>query len=268
MPQNVLITGASSGFGEALVNAFADAGATVTATMRNLDKAPSSYAEREGVLVQYLDVTDEESVSAAVAAAEAAFGPIDVLVNAAGYTQVGSAEELTLDEIRKLFDANFFGLVSTMKAVLPGMRQRGRGHIINFSSLAGVVGLPIVSAYSATKWAVEGYTEALSRDLAHLGVTFTIVEPGMFATNLGASASRPANPIDAYYSPDAAINRPWYDPAVGDLAKAAEAIVSVSGTENPPLRLYVGHALDDARRYATDRLDEWDRWRHLTDTTL
>lgn len=268
MSHHVLITGASSGFGEALVEAFAAAGWNVTATMRNLTKLPDHFPSLPNVQVALLDVTDDASIGEAVAASRERFGEIDVLVNAAGYTQVGTLEELSMEEIRRVFEANFFGLLAVTKAVLPQMRERGSGHVINFSSLAGIVGLPVVSSYTASKWAVEGMSEALARDVAHLGISVTIVEPGLFATGLGASAGRPASPIDAYYAPDAAINRSWYDGTLGSVAAAAEAIVSVAGTERPPLRLYVGHGLDDARRNVAQRLEEWGTWESLTRSTL
>lgn len=268
MPKTVLITGSSSGFGEALVDAFAAAGWNVTATARNLSKFPAHFAHLPNVLVQRLDVTDERSVRESLAASKDRFGGLDVLINAAGYTQVGSLEELSIDDIRKVFEANFFGLLTVTKDVLPGFREQGSGHIINFSSLAGAVGLPIVSSYSASKWAVEGYSEALSRETAHLGVKVTIIQPGLFATGLAESAGRPNHPIDAYWSPESAAGRPWYNQTLGNLKAAAQAIVSIAGSREAPLRLYVGHGLEDARHYTQERLDEWDRWEKLTETTL
>lgn len=268
MPQTVLVTGASPGFGAAIVQAFAADGWNVVATMRDLAKAPKEFDSLPTVLVEHLDVTDEASIQRCVASATSRFGEIDTLVNAAGYTQVGSLEELSLDEIRALFETNFFGTLAVTKAVLPRMRERGQGHIINFSSLAGLTGLPLVSSYSATKWAVEGMSEGLARDLAHLGVHVSIIEPGLFDTELGASAKRPSRTIDAYYGDGSAAETTWYDQRSGSLPAAAEAIVTVANDTNPPLRLYVGHGLDDVRRYTTERLQQWADTEALTRTTL
>lgn len=268
MPKTVLIAGSSSGFGEALVDAFAAAGWNVTATARNLSKFPAHFEQMPNVLVQRLDVTDERSIRQALAASRDRFGGLDALINAAGYIQLGTLEELSIDDIRNLFETNFFGLLTVTKEVLPGFREQGFGHIVNFSSLAGVVGLPLVSSYSASKWAVEGFSEALARETAHLGVQVTIVEPGPFATGLGGSARRPVQQIDAYWDADSAAGRAWFDPTLGNLTASAQAIVSITGNPDAPVRLYVGHTLNDARRYAQERLDEWDRWEKITEATL
>ena len=266
MPRHVLVTGASSGFGAALVRAYADRGWTITATMRDLGKKPAEFDSLDGVSVVSLDVTDETSIATAVEEAEAENGPIDVLLNVAGYVVQGAVEEVPLAGWRAQFETNVVGLVAVTQAVLPGMRERRGGHIVNFSSGGGVIGVPRLAAYSASKFAVEGLTEALSREVKHLGIRVTMIEPGVFETELGSSASQPKNPIDAY---DATAEHmaDLYDWTPGDLDAAARAIVTISEVDDAPVRLYVGHGLDSVRRHYDERLAEWARYEELTNTT-
>lgn len=266
MPAHVLVTGASSGFGSALVDAYVDAGWNVTATMRNLAKQPERFDAMDAVTVAELDVTDEASVRDAVVTAEAVHGPIDALLNVAGFTVQGALEEVTLDDVRSQLETNVIGVVATTQAVLPGMRARQKGHVVNFSSGGGIIGVPRLAAYSASKFAVEGLTEALAREVAPLGITVTIVEPGVFETALAESARSPENPIGDYDAAAAALPD-LYDWTPGDLPSAARAIVSVTGSEKAPLRLYVGAGLDSVRRHYAERLAEWDRFEQLTDST-
>lgn len=147
------------------------------------------------------------------------------------------------------------------------MREHGRGHIITFSSGAGVIGIPRMEAYVASKFAVEGMSEALSRSVAHLGIQVTTIEPGVFETDLGTSVATPRNPIGAYDAADAQLPD-MYDWTPGNLEEAAKAIVSVTGSEDAPLRLVVGHGLDDVRRFQRDRLAEWDRTESITRRSL
>lgn len=266
MTQHVLITGASSGFGAALVGAFAQRGWRITATMRSLAKKPSEFDSLEGVSVVALDVTDEASIARAVEEAEAKNGPIDALLNVAGYVVQGAVEEVSLADWRSQFETNVVGLVAVTQAVLPGMRERGRGRIINFSSGGGVIGVPRLAAYSASKSAVECLSEALTREVKHLGIQVTMVESGVFETELGSSAAAPRTPIDDY---DAAAEQlpELYDWTPGDLEAAARAIVTITEAEDAPMRFYVGHGLDSVRRHYQERLDEWARWDELTNTT-
>ncbi|MBC2644203.1 MULTISPECIES: SDR family oxidoreductase [unclassified Rhodococcus (in: high G+C Gram-positive bacteria)] len=267
MARTVLITGASSGFGAALVTAFADAGWHVAATMRNPAKMPASLHALPNVRTQCLDVTDETSIRDAVAAVESCFGPVDVLLNVAGNVVQGTLEELSIDQVRAQLETNVVGVAAVTKALLPGMRQRRSGHIINFSSGGGLVGVPRLDAYVASKFAVEGLSEALSRDVSHLGLQVTIVEPGVFHTDLGDSAVQPAHPIEAY-APAADQLPGLYDWTPGNLEGAARAIASIAARPGAPLRLYVGHGLDDVRRHYHERLDGWAASEHLTRGTL
>ncbi|WP_025778262.1 SDR family NAD(P)-dependent oxidoreductase [Brevibacterium sp. VCM10] len=267
MAQTVLITGCRSGFGTALALAFADAGWNVAATMREPNRAPADLSDRDDIAVLRLDVTDTDSIAEAVAATQERFGPLDAVVNAAGFVVQGTLEELALDDLRSQFETNVIGTAALVQAVLPGMRERRHGHILTFSSGAGLVGMPRIEAYAASKFAVEGMSESLQRSVDHLGVKVTIVEPGVFSTELGNSVVTPKNPV-ADYDPSAAQAADLYDWTPGDLAGAARAIASVAGESDAPLRLYVGHGLDDVRRHYRNRLDEWQSREDLTSTTL
>ena len=267
MAKTVLITGAASGFGENLVSKFAQKGWNVTATMRDVAKAPASFGSLPTVQVVRLDVRDEASIGDALAASEAHFGPLGVVVNTAAKVLAGTLEEHTIDQMRDEFETNVFGTLSLTKAVLPGMRARGSGHIINFSSAAGLMGMPRTPAYVASKFAIEGYSEALSFDLAHLGVKVTIVEPGVFETALGSKAEAPAQTIEAYASA-ARLRDGMFDFTPGNLDRANEAIVAIAGSPDAPLRLYVGHGLDSVRKRYKERLDAWTQQEAVTRTTL
>jgi short-subunit dehydrogenase len=235
--------------------------------MRDVRKAPADFAELENVSVDSLDVRDETSIYGAVARSEDRSGAVDVLINVAAYPLTGSLEETSIDQIRDQFETNLFGLLAVTKAVLPGMRRRGVGHVVNFSSAAGLVPMPSVAAYTSSKFAVEGYSEALAGDLAHLGVRVTIVEPGAFSTKLGDNGTAPLHAIDAYASSRDVLPT-IFDFTPGDLEAASEAVVSISGRLDAPLRLYVGHGLDSVRRHYQRQLDGWTAYEHITATTL
>ncbi|MFT3767610.1 MAG: SDR family oxidoreductase [Minicystis sp.] len=200
MKSTVLITGASSGFGRVTAHHFAREGWNVIATMRSPDAA-GDLAGLPGVLVTRLDVTDPASVEAAVAEGTARFGGIDVVVNNAGFGLFGVFEGTARERVREQFDVNVFGVMEVVRAVLPGMRARRRGVIINVSSGAGVFALPMISLYNASKFALEGFSEALSYELASQGITVKIVEPGGvletdFGRRSGEEAARTAPPAD------------------------------------------------------------------------
>lgn len=182
MSQTVLITGASSGIGKVTAELFAERGWNVVATMRN----PSDGAElaaKTDVLVTHLDLLDSDSIRSAVKAADERFGDIDVLVNNAGYGAYGPLEATPIDVVRRQFDVNVFGLIETIQAVLPGMRARRGGTIVNVSSVGGRVTYPFGTLYHGSKWAVEGLSEALHYELSPLGVRIKIIEPGGVRTD-------------------------------------------------------------------------------------
>ena len=182
MSQTIFITGASSGIGKATAERFAERGWNVVATMRNPDDG-ADLAGRADTVVTHLDLLDPDSIGAAIAAAEDRFDGIDVLVNNAGYGAYGPLEATSMDVIRRQFDVNVFGLIETIQAVLPGMRTRRQGTIVNVSSVGGRAAYPFGTPYHGSKWAVEGLSEALHYELSALGIRVKIIEPGGVRTD-------------------------------------------------------------------------------------
>lgn len=202
MPKTVLITGASSGIGRAAALHFADLGWQVAATMRDPDRADAAL-RRDGIRVLRINVTDPVSIRAGVQAAIDAFGAVDVLVNNAGYGLMGPFEAMTREQAARQFDTNVFGLMEVTRAILPHFRERRAGVIVNLSSVVGRLGIPLGALYNASKWAVEGFSEALRFELEPLGIRVKIIEPGPIRTDFfGRSmdiARDPDLPIyDAY----------------------------------------------------------------------
>lgn len=256
-----LITGVSSGFGRAFAEAALAAGHTVLGTVRTeaarieFDRLHESRAH--GVV---LDVTDLAAVAPTVDKAIEQYGPIDVLVNNAGYGHEGTMEESSLDDLLRQFDVNVFGAVAMMKAVLPGMRRRRAGHIINITSMAGHIGLPGITYYSGSKFALEGISQALAAEVRGFGIKVTAVAPGSFRTDwAGRSMVRAERSIDDY---DAVFNRlregrlARNGKQAGDPAKAAAVLLSLVESENPPTHLLLGNDAFDlvtAKRAALDK---------------
>jgi len=238
------ITGCSTGFGrEMAVQALARGFRTVV-TARRPDEV-LGIADRGESLVLELDVTRQEQVDAAVAAAQRTFGGIDVLVNNAGIGYFGAVEESDEQAVRRMFEVNFFGVSRMIRAALPGMRRRRTGVIVNFSSLAGLVSFPSVGYYSATKFAVEGLSEALAQEVAPLGIKVMVVEPSGFRTDwAGRSAEETKAPIDAYAGTADAWRlraRENSGRQPGDPARAARAVLQVVGSAHIPPHLLLGN---------------------------
>ncbi|MHB1305424.1 MAG: oxidoreductase [Acidiphilium sp.] len=263
------ITGCSTGFGRELATILLARGDNVVATARrkaSLDDLPQGKGE---LLALELDVDKPDQVKTTVKAAEEKFGGIDVLVNNAGYGYLAAIEEGEDDAVRAMFETNVFGLIETTKAVLPGMRKRRRGHVVNISSIGGLVGFGATGYYHATKFAVEGLSESLAIEVAALGIKVTIVEPGPFRTNwAGASIKQSATRIDDY-EPTAGkrrgetASRSGNQP--GDPRRAAEAIVAAVEAAEPPLHLVLGKpALELARKKVASLTADFDRWEALT----
>ncbi|MGA8939234.1 MAG: oxidoreductase [Acidobacteriaceae bacterium] len=240
-----LVTGASAGFGRELVEYLLAHGARVVATARKVEALKELEAKYpESALVAAMDVTDQAQVEAVVAAAVERFGALDVLVNNAGFGMVGAVEESAETEFRPMFETNVFGLIGVTQAVLPQMRSQGSGHIVNLSSIGGLVATPGFGMYNATKFAVEGLSEALAQEVAPLGIAVMIVEPGPFRTKfLGRAGGETARRI-ADYDKTAGKMRAYFTEQdgkqPGDPQKAAEAIVRAVDAEHPPLRLLLG----------------------------
>jgi NAD(P)-dependent dehydrogenase (short-subunit alcohol dehydrogenase family) len=244
-----LITGANSGFGRAITEAAVAAGDVVAATARNVSALDDMVAAHPGqVEALPLDVTDTGAIEALVADVTGRHGQIDILVNNAGRTHVGAAEETTDAELRSLFDVHVFGPAALIRAVLPHMRERGSGAIVQLSSMGGQMSFAGFSAYSATKFALEGMSEALADEVRPLGIRVLIVEPGSFRTSLWgrASASEPIADYAATVGPTRHMVETGDGTQPGDPAKAAAAILTALDSEQPPLRLPLGDDAVDA----------------------
>ncbi len=268
-----LITGVSSGLGKAFAEAALAAGHRVIGTLRK-PEAAAAFAtlapDRAHPLL--LDVTAFRSIPAAVDEAAQAMGPIDVLVNNAGYGHEGIMEESSIEEMQKQFNANVFGAVAMMKAVLPGMRERRSGHIINVTSMGGFITMPGIAYYCGSKFALEGISEALSKEVKHLGVRVTALAPGQFRTEwAGRSMVRAPRSIpdyDAVMDPIRAARQAKSGKQPGDPAKAAQVLLKLVASENPSVRLYLG---DDAIKLVEEKIEfmkaEMAAWESVSRST-
>jgi NAD(P)-dependent dehydrogenase (short-subunit alcohol dehydrogenase family) len=265
------ITGAGRGMGIDIARAALAAGHAVVATGRDADRVRAAIGEHDDLLAVALDITDENAAAAAAQAAVRRFGRIDVLVNNAGNFYAGFFEEISPEQFRKQMETNFFGPLNVTRAILPVMRKQRSGHVITLSSTAGLVGVDFCAAYSASKFALEGWMESLRLDVAPYGIRTTIVEPGFFRTELlveGASAIWPELSIDDYADRTTATIAGWKSmngKQGGDPAKLAAALVTVAGLEQPPLRWLAGaDAVATAEQKARDLLAQADAHRELS----
>ncbi|MDP9992803.1 NAD(P)-dependent dehydrogenase (short-subunit alcohol dehydrogenase family) [Variovorax boronicumulans] len=239
------ITGVSSGFGRAIASAALQAGHRVVGTVRNEQAAAEFQTQFQGdAHVKLLDVTQFDAVAPLAAAVEAELGPVDVVINNAGYGHEGILEESSLDEMRRQFDVNVFGAVAVMKAFLPFMRQRRRGHIVNITSMGGYITMPGISYYCGSKFALEGISETLAKEVKSLGIAVTAVAPGSFRTDwAGRSMVRSACSIGDYDSLFDPIRQSRIDKSgkqLGDPRKAAAAILALVDMQEPPEHLLIG----------------------------
>lgn len=267
------ITGVSSGLGRAFAEAALDAGHRVAGTVRRAEDAASFTAlapDRAHAVI--LDVTDYAAIPAAVEEAESALGPIDVLVNNAGYGHEGVLEESSIAELERQFAANVYGPVALMQAVLPGMRARRSGHIVNVTSMGGFITMPGISFYCGSKFALEGISEALGKEVAALGIHVTALAPGQFRTDwAGRSMQRTPRAIadyDAVMDPLRAARKEKSGNQPNDPAKAAAALLKLVASDNPPARLLLG---EDALALVEQKLDavreEIAAWEDVTRST-
>ena len=245
------ITGCSTGFGRELARLVLDRGWRAAVTAREKERV-ADFADLYGdrALPLSLDVIDDDEIDAGVALAMKRFGRIDVLVNNAGYGYLSSAEEGQPEEIRAQFEANVFGLFAMTRAVLPIMREQKRGHVINIASVAGFCGFPGSGYYAASKHAVEGFSDSLSREMAPLGVKVTCVEPGPFRTDwAGRSMTQTKSTIPAYAETVAARMAQTSEKSgtqAGDPVRAAKAMIALTEEATPPLHLVLGEWGHDA----------------------
>lgn len=259
-----LITGTSTGFGRAIAEAALEHGDRVVATARATTAISDLVARApDRVRAVALDVTDPAAVRGTVAVAVEAFGRIDVVVNNAGYGSRGALEELSDRQLRVQFETNVFGALDLTRAVLPVLRAQRSGHIVQISSVGGVVAALGGAAYAGTKFALEGLSEGLAAEVAHLGIRVTLVEPGPFRTDFAGRSAQHGTPIDDYAPVlDAARQQfhAMHGTQPGDPARAAEVIVALVGLADPPLRLPLGAAaFDRIRTQLTARLNELDQ---------
>jgi NAD(P)-dependent dehydrogenase (short-subunit alcohol dehydrogenase family) len=265
MTKTWFITGASRGFGRIWTEAALKRGDRVAATARN-PQALAALRESAGdrLLPLSLDVTDRAAVVAAVDRAHEHFGTLDIVVNNAGYGLFGAAEDITEEQARAQLDTNVLGTLWVTQAALPHLRAAGAGHIINVSSIAGIVAWPLLSVYHASKFAVEGLSEALAQEVAAFGIKVTMVEPGAYATDWSGSSSIRATPSAPYQDLTDQIAAISAATPQADPAATARAILELVDTAEPPLRLFLGQApLSMAEATYAGRLAEWQKWNHL-----
>jgi NAD(P)-dependent dehydrogenase (short-subunit alcohol dehydrogenase family) len=271
--QTFFITGVSSGFGQALSREALSAGHRVIGTVRNEEARRAFEAlHDENAHAVLLDVTDIEAIPGAVAEVESRFGPVDVLVNNAGYGHEGVFEESPLDEMRRQFETNVFGAVAVTQAFVPRFRERRRGHIVNITSMGGFITMPGIAYYCGSKFALEGISEVLGKELRPLGVYVTAVAPGGFRTDwAGRSMQRSPRSIadyDATFDPIRQARRERSGKQIGDPVKAARAILTLVSLPEPPAHLLLG---SDALSLVRDKLAamaaDIDTWESLTRST-
>jgi NAD(P)-dependent dehydrogenase (short-subunit alcohol dehydrogenase family) len=264
------ITGCSTGFGRELSKLVLALGHKAVVTARNPNDVQDIVTEFPGAAIAVkLDVTKSAEVKAAVQSAVQKFGRIDVLVNNAGIGYFGAIEESEEEEVRKMFEINFFGLAQVTKEVLPVMRKQRSGHIVNISSIGGLVAFPAVGFYNATKFAVTGYSEALAKETAHLGIKVTVVAPSGFRTDWAGRSAKNSKIVIDDYAPTAHVNkdtiRGYSGNQPGDPVRAAKAIVKAVDSENPPLRLLLGAgALKGGRNKIAELQKDFDTWEETT----
>jgi len=273
MTKTLLVTGVSTGFGRALSEAALAKGYRVVGTVRSADAKAAFEALKPGqAFGRVLDVTNFASIAPMVAEIENSVGPIDVLVNNAGYGFEGILEESTLDEVKHQFDVNVFGAVAMMQAVLPFMRKRRAGRILNITSMGGYITFPGIGVYNGSKFALEGISESLAKEVKGLGIFVTAVAPGGFRTDwAGRSMIRKERSIadyDAVFEPIRKRRQDMSGKQTGDPRKAAAAMLTLIEAENPPMHLLLG---SDALKLVREKLDflksEFDAWEKLTLST-
>jgi NAD(P)-dependent dehydrogenase (short-subunit alcohol dehydrogenase family) len=256
------ITGASKGFGHEWADAALERGDRVAATARDpktLDDLVGTYGD--AVLPLRLDVTDRTAAFEAVRAAAGHFGALDIVVNNAGYGHFGMVEELTEDDIRSQLETNFFGALWVTQAALPILRAQGSGHIIQVSSIGGISAFPGIGAYHASKWALEGMSQALAQEVAGFGIHVTLIEPGGFSTDWAGPSAVHSQANPAYAGVHEASNRRPTTVKRGDPVATRAAILKVVDAETPPLRTFFGAApLAIATADYESRLATWREW--------
>lgn len=265
-----LITGCSTGLGRALAERVLEHGHRAVVTARDVAQITDIVdAYLDSAIACALDVNDERQVDSVLKLAEQRFGEIDVLVNNAGYGYLAAVEEGDDQDIREMFETNFFSLVRLIRKVLPGMRARSRGHIVNVSSVGGLVGAASSGYYNGTKFALEGLSEALAQEVKPLGIRVTVIEPGPFRTDwAGRSLKVARHPLAAYAETAGARRKQisgYSGKQAGDPVRAADAIIKVVESDNPPHNLVLGrNGLERVRAKFSALMQSIDDWEDLT----
>ncbi len=269
MKKTWLITGASRGFGRIWAEAALQRGDQVAVTARNLaDVVDFRDRFRDAALPLALDVTNAEQVQQVIQAAHAHFGRLDVLVNNAGTNLFAATEEATDEQILGLFDANYLGMVRVVRAALPLLRKQGHGHILGVSSGLGIVTLPLVGFYCATKWAVEALHESLAQEVKAFGIKVTLVEPGAYATEFGKTG-QVADALEPYAEMRTEFLTQLAVFERGDPQATTDAILKLVDTDDPPLRLGLGNTiLPRARAAYAERLATWEAWEDVMNAAM
>ena len=264
-----IITGASRGFGRVWADAALKRGDKVAATARTLASI-ADLKEKYGanVLTLALDVTKPEQVKTAVAQAYAHFGRLDIVLNNAGYSLVGTIEEASADDVRALYDTNIFGALSVIQAALPLLRKQGGGHILGTSSGLGHVTMPVIGYYCSSKWAFEAIHESLAAEVKPFGIKVTIIEPGAYATEFGSQSSlKFAEGLDIYADFKTHFFETLKNMERGDPNATPEAIFKIVDGEDPPLRFFLGsHNLPWVRAAYAERLATWEAWEPVSNS--
>jgi NAD(P)-dependent dehydrogenase (short-subunit alcohol dehydrogenase family) len=261
-PKTWFITGTSRGLGRVWARAALGRGDRVAATARDTDTLGDLVdAFGDAVLPLTLDVTDRDGVFAAVTAAHARFGCLDVIVNNAGYGLFGAVEETTEAQARAQLEANLFGKLWVTQAALPYLRAQGSGHILQVSSMGGLIAFPTLGIYHASKWALEGLSESLAQEVASFGIKVTLIEPGGYATDWGGSSAVHSAPLPVYDAVRAQVEQFVNHYPFGDPQATGEAILAVVDADDPPLRVILGAPPLPMIRDAYDqRLATWEAW--------
>lgn len=266
MPKTWFITGSSRGFGRTWAEAALRRGDRVAATARDpasLDDLVDTYGE--AVLALGLDVTDRHAAFAAVDRAHRHFGRLDVVVNNAGYGLFGALEETTEEQARAQLETNVFGALWVTQAALPHLRAQGGGHIVQTSSMGGVVTLPNLALYHASKWALEGFTESMAQEVAEFGIRVTLVEPGGYATDWSRGSAVRTDPLPAYDGMRERTAKVWDSIPAADPRATGAAILRLVDAENPPLRVIFGtQPLGIVKEQYARRLATWEQWSDLS----
>jgi NAD(P)-dependent dehydrogenase (short-subunit alcohol dehydrogenase family) len=261
------ITGTSRGFGREWAQAALERGDRVVGTARDastLDDLVAKYPDT--LLALPLDVTDRKAVFETVATAHDHFGELDIVVNNAGYGQFGMIEELSEQEFRDQLETNVFGAMWVTQAALPYLREQGSGHIVQVSSIGGISAFVEVGAYHASKWALEGFSQALAQEVKDFGIHVTLIEPGGFSTDWGGSSAKRSAPLEAYAALHEASNKRRSGATPGDPTASAAAVLKVVDAEQPPLRCFFGSApLGIAEADYKSRLETWHEWQPVAE---